>query len=296
MKRLSIIIISIIMFSSGWLTAGETTAAFLKLGSDAKSFGMGNVSAVIPNNINSIILNPAGLSSMKNKEISATFANLYADMRYGFIGIGLPIQKLDTGCGFGIQYLNSGEIEKRGIDRENFGNYSNKDLAVNIAYGRSFGNIYIGLNSKYITSRIEQEKADALVFDLGGIYKTKHRIDLGVTIKNLGSGLRYLDKKSPLPLTLTFGASYKLNVSLLLAVDLKNSIYENETTLSFGMEYLVLSAIALRTGYAAGNKLQISGLSGGFGISALKDYVLDYAFMPHNELGNIQKISFKLNF
>jgi len=295
MKRLSIIIL-ITFLMPALAMAGGASASFLKLGSGARAIGMGNAFSAIANDINSITLNPAGLSNMRNKEMSATFANLFAGMQYGFIGWGMPISKLDATFALGVQYLNSGEIEQRNANRQKVGNYANKDMAINMGYGRKFSNINLnlGINLKYITSQIEEERASAFAMDIGGIYKTKHGMNLGLAVQNMGSGLKYIDKTNSLPLTLTVGAGYQIKTGTLLVMDIKNSVYEKKTTISLGMEYSILPMFNLRTGYLTGNDLQ--SLSGGFGIAIAKDYNLDYAFTPYGELGSTQRISLKARY
>ncbi|MBI4802203.1 MAG: PorV/PorQ family protein [Elusimicrobia bacterium] len=253
------------------LMSGGITASFLKLNSDARTMGTGNSFAAISNGVNSIILNPAGLSNIQNKEIAMNYSNLYADMRYGFIGWGMPIDQLDAAFALGAQYLNSGEMEQRDINRKNTGSYTNKDMTINLGYGRNFPemNLNLGLNVKYITSKIEEESANTLAMDIGGIYKTKQGINLGLTVQNIGSGLKYIDKKDPLPLTISAGAGYQMKAGPLLALGIKNSVYEKKTTISLGMEYSILSAFNLRTGYLTGKDL--SSVSGGFGIAITKD-------------------------
>ncbi|MBI4656857.1 MAG: hypothetical protein HY746_08960, partial [Elusimicrobia bacterium] len=151
-----------------------------------------------------------------------------------------------------------------------------------------------------ITSEIAGEKAQTGAIDLGITHKFKNKpITAGITAKNIGPGLKYINQRDPLPLSITLGMAYDLIPGFRLAMDVKRLIYDKENTISLGTEYHVTNGFFLRAGYmAAGNQKQKAGpenITGGVGIKLLGNEI-DYAVSPVNELGDTQKISIKKKF
>ncbi|MBI4054923.1 MAG: hypothetical protein HY402_02185 [Elusimicrobia bacterium] len=92
-------------------------------------------------------------------------------------------------------------------------------------------------------------------------------------------------------------------------MDLKYQPHDKKVVVGMGTEYQVLSTLSLRAGYAAfqgkgagqfdGSETEslssLAGLSGGFGLR-LGGYLLDYAFTPFGDLGNVQRVSLSARF
>ena len=89
---------------SSAVQAGNTTAAFLKIGVGARPIGMGNAFTAVADDINSLAWNPAGLSLLSRRELGVMHSELFADTRYDFLGYAHPMK---TGTlGLGINYLS----------------------------------------------------------------------------------------------------------------------------------------------------------------------------------------------
>jgi len=286
--------------AAGRAYPADTTAAFLKLGFDARTEGLGNSCAAATEGAGAAALNPGALALIKAREFGFTHSALFGDIRHNSANYAQPLE--NGAFGLGIQYLTQGAIEQRDSDRRIIGEYKSYDRAVNLAYGRNFGgDIRLGLNVKYLTSVIEDESASGFAFDLGGVYELG-KVRLGLAARNMGSGLKFMDRTGRLPLSLAFGAAYRLNNGLLLAFDIKNSPYDRKTVVSLGTEYTVFSRVFLRAGYTkSAESLNPGGsgigdaLTGGMGLNFL-NCKLDYAFSPYGELGNIQKLSLAAGF
>ncbi len=285
--------------------AGNTTAAFLKIGVGARPVGMGNAFTAVANDVNALVWNPAGLCQLSMKEMTATHTELFVDTRYDFIGYAQPAK---TGVlGFGVNYLSQGKIESRSADRQVTGGFDASDMAVNLAYSRFVApEVGLGVNFKYLKSQIADVSAQGWAVDLGGLYKTPIRgLGLGLAVQNLGPGLKFLEERSSLPLSFTAGAGYRLpGMGMLLALDVKYMLYDKKTSVSVGTEYSVFSFVTLRAGYlaaltggtGAGDfKRASNSMGAGFGLK-LRGIGADYAFTPFGELGNTQRFSLSMRF
>lgn len=173
------------------------------------------------------------------------------------------------------------------------------DLALNLAYAKSFdSSLRLGGGVKYIQSRIAEVSAQTFAVDLGGQYEFEKmgpgHPQLGLAVQNLGPGLKFLDERSSLPLTVAVGAGYRLPVGLLGAIDYKRRPY-SKSEVNVGAEYAVLPSFAIRAGYSSGGAGALDGFAAGFGIKA-RGYALDYSMAPFGELGLVQRFSLGAKF
>lgn len=280
--------------------ASGTAASFLKLGSGARATGLGGAYTAVSGDINTISFNPAGLASLKRSEAGFTRAELVEGVSYNFLGYSMPAAK--GNIGLGINYLGQASIEGRGANREVTGSFQASDTAVNLAYARPVTAWSgLGLNFKYITSRIAGETANGWAVDAGWQYKMPVKgLGLGFAVQNLGPRMKFLDEGSSLPLTARAGAGYMLLDNVLFSLDLSRQVNEKKTVFSFGSEYAVFNSLFLRAGYLAsavsgGSIADAGGLKAGFGF-ILRNFNLDYAVTPFGDIGRAHRISLGAGF
>ncbi|MEW6685683.1 MAG: PorV/PorQ family protein [Candidatus Edwardsbacteria bacterium] len=209
---------------------GTQAASFLLLPYDAKSLGRSGVSSSLKGEATCIYGNPAGLSSIKWREIQVSGAEWLAEINYGSVLLALPLSKFGVG-GVGLFYLNSGSIPKLGSSGENWGDFSVTDLALNLSFSRealssvkggsALGgkSLSIGGTFKIIQEQIDDKRGYATAFDLGAIYEINLlRTRLGLTAKNWGSAFSWAGgRKESLPTSINFGFTsnfFKERISL----------------------------------------------------------------------------------
>ncbi len=281
--------------------AGGTTAAFLKLGSGARAIGLGGAYTAVSGDINAISYNPAGLAALRRSEAGFTRAELVEGISYNFLGYSRPAAK--GNIGLGVNYLGQSSIEGRGANREATGSFQASDTAVNLAYARPLtGRAALGLNFKYITSRIAGETANGWAVDAGWQYEMPVKgLGLGFAVQNLGPKLKFLDEGSALPLTASAGAGYMLLDNVLLSLDVSRQVSEKSAVFSLGSEYAVFNSVFMRAGYLTSAASGGSGLAdtgafkAGFGLK-LKGFNLDYAVTPFGDIGKAHRISLGAGF
>ncbi|MFH0947480.1 MAG: PorV/PorQ family protein [Elusimicrobiota bacterium] len=300
--------------------AGTTSAAFLDIPVGVRNIAMGETGAT-SNDVNAIYWNPSGLADVSSKQLSLMHAIWFEDISYENLyycqpmGIGV--------LGFGLNYLYMHSIEKYD-EYDNFLNetYKPSDMMVILGYARKLllrgapprrGDeaIAIGLNIKYISSKLEDETGTAFAIDVGGIYD-KFRIKnselrIGLAIQNIGTKMKFIDEKYALPMNIKLGCSYNFmplisqSPNLLISAFDINKPIDNDVRVNFGTEYsrkfgenILLSG---RVGYKTNTEGYdaIDGLSVGFGFS-FQDYSIDYAFVPYGDLGDTHRISLIARF
>ncbi len=306
---------ALLLCSLAAVASAEESAAFLKIPVGARPVAMGSAFTAVADDINALSWNPAGLASLERRQFGATHAELFAGTRYDFLGLAMPTK---TGAwGVSANLLTQGAIEGRDAAGRPSGSFTATDRAVGVGYAfRARDAVSLGAGVKYIDSQIAEASAGAFALDLGGLYRagTLTRYDLPVTlglaVQNLGRGMRFLDRTSPLPLTVSGGLSVRLPAGVGLAFDYRYRPHAEggASEFGFGTEYAIFQAVALRAGYARAGAASsgtrpagqsgvgaFSGLGAGLGLN-VKGWTLDYAFTPFGELGAAQRVSLGFSF
>lgn len=283
-------------------------AAFLKIGTGARPEAMGGAYTAVANDISALHYNPAGLASLMKKEAGITHTEYLLDSKFDFIGYGHPTS-FGT-FGLGMARLATGNQEGRDINRQATGGFTASDSAYTLGFSRSLKgllpraeSVSIGANLKFLESRIGSDSASTMAMDFGAIHRfAKMPLSVGLSVLNVGQGMKFISKRDPLPLTLSLGGAYRVAGALHLALDARHEPYDRRTSVGVGTEYAIFDAFALRAGYASqgpmvsnGGSSPLNGLGGGFGLK-LKNYTADYTFTPFGDLGNVQRISLGARF
>ena len=285
-------------------SAGTTPVPFLKYGAGARAAGMGNAfSAVADGGADMIYWNPAGIASVARKEASLMYLSGLEGISYGWASHIMPA--LCGNFGAAIQYMSSGDIPGTGINGESLSDFSTYDFALALSYARYYdfgkaGMLDYGANLKYIYSKIDAS-ASAFAVDIGAIFTlSDNATSFGAVMQNAGTSIKYNEESEVLPFVVRAGASRVFFEKLLIAFDL-NFPNDNDIFPSFGAEYSLNvmqdADIAVRAGYD-GRQKDIDGfsrLNAGFGFKYM-DYMFDYAFSPHGDLGNVHRVSLGILF
>ncbi len=295
------------IFLFGLISAAtaQESAAFLKLGVGARAVGMGGAYTALADDVNALFWNPAGLSRLSKRELGFTHAELVAGMRYDVVGYAHPLG-FGTLAG-GAAYLTQGTIEGRDAAGKPTGGFSAHDSALTLGYAAKVQEMRLGATMKVVQSQIANVSAQTAALDLGAQYELADlgvgRPLLGLSVLNVGPGLKFQDQRSPLPLTVGVGLGYRLPPALLFALDVKNHPNAKNSDVSIGAEYALVSGFTMRAGYGSaraasasqGAQTALNGFAVGFGLKA-SGYNLDYAITPFGELGNVQRFSLGARF
>ncbi|MFC2061073.1 PorV/PorQ family protein [Elusimicrobiota bacterium] len=308
--RTFILFISTICFSMSGADAGiftkdkigTTSAQFLKLGIGARPVAMGEAFAGLADDVNAIYWNPAGLNLIDGRQISAMHSIWFEEIAFSWAGY---TQKAYNGTiGIAVNYLTAGTMDSYDNTGEALDEtYTAYDLAFTCAYAREISEIPLGISLKIINSKIEDESAIGIAADIGALktISESRNIKAGLVIQNLGSGLKFIDTRDPLPLNIKIGSYMNmLEEDLLLTCDVNFPI-DNQINAHIGAEYRYdIGDVSLypRIGYKTNtiNDLDsLSGLSAGFGVF-YSNISLDYAWVPYWEFGSTHRVSANFKF
>jgi hypothetical protein len=244
--------------------------------------------------------NPAGLAAMDSSAAGLMHAVYFQDIAYEYGVFAAPVEKLGV-LAFSVQYLSVGklaEVDNTGAPTGN--SFSPNDAALSAVYAKRLGSFDLGLAVKYIRSQI-RESASTFAGDLGARTEIG-KYALGLSVLNVGNGLKFRDEESGLPTTIRLGGSVLLRPEWLLSVDVA-APKGTGPLLAAGAEYSLISdpntSFALRAGYNTRYVPSRLGLLAGMSLGAglgLGDTSIDYAWSPYGDLGATQRFSIAVKF
>jgi len=303
-KQLKFLSILVICTVSVFAETGETGANFLKISPGARPVGMGGAYTAIATDINALYYNPAGIVRSRQYQIGATHTEWLEGIKYDFAGGIIPTGK--GAIGISAIYLTTGKIEGRDEQGNKSKDFYSSDLAITLTHARQINSrTQIGGSIKIIKQTIADEDANGIAVDIGIKQEISNRLNLGLTVRNLGPKMKFIEEKYSLPLSMTAGISYNLTGILNLAMDMTYEPIEKKKVLCIGTEIMPAGFITLRAGYLfqaiqtfynSNDKLtEQNGFGGGIGIRIF-GYNLDYAIVPYSHLGTTQRVSFDVRF
>jgi len=284
----------------GKKAVGTSGAQFLKLGVNARAIGMGEAYSAVADGSDAIFWNPAGLTNVENKSFSLMHAVYLQNIYYDFGSYALKAGRIGT-IALSAQYLASDSINQTDEFGTELGTIKPYDTAISLAWAKELdlteydeGRFSVGVTGKWIKSKITEEAATEAA-DVGISWKPLEKMRLSLGARNLGPALKFEQEGDDLPASINAGGSYNLKF-LLLALDV-NFPRDNDANVSLGAEYRKNISrdmnIFARAGYSSRNTADLdtfSSVSFGSGIG-LRNYSLDFAWVPFGKLGNTYRFS-----
>jgi hypothetical protein len=277
---------------------GATAADFLKIGIGAKARGMGGAFIGLADDPSALYWNPAGLSQLEYPQIMFMHDRWAQDIRYEYLGCAFPIDPSST-VAFAVVFLHMGEILGYDENDKPTSFCSAYDAAMLLGYSRRISSrLSLGWTAKGILEKLEAEKAHAAAFDMGLFYDSP-TLSVGISLRNLGTKLKFVNKEHPLPTSLKAGIAIKaLNDHLVLSTD-ADLFTVFPPASRHGIECNFLNVLFVRGGVECETQNQNSPGSTtptvGGGIKVSK-FQLDYSYSSVNSMGNLHNFSLIYKF
>jgi hypothetical protein len=291
--------------------AGETgsaAASFLKFSPSPRGTAMGEAFTSVTEDAYSAWWNPAGLASVEAPELAATYNDSMQDVTNQYLSVAYPLRYGST-LGFNLTRLSVAPFQGYDAQGVKTGKVEASDLAVGAAYGRTLLKDEIerpvlnaGAGLKVISETLDSASARTAALDLGAIYYLRpanywmskapaQEFRVALAVKNIGPGLKFDKRSSPLPMAATLGGAWVSHpggsASLILSLDQTIARDESYNT-AFGAEYVAFQLLSFRAGYRTGQEIG-SGLRVGVGFR-LSFMDIDYSMSPYGELGAMHKL------
>jgi len=230
----------------------------------ARAAGMGYAYAT-ESDAWSLFNNPAGLGELK--ELSAVFG---LENKYGIEGFN------SMGAGI-ISNIKVGTI---GVSAFRFGDDLYNEQIVSLAYSNKFGIASLGFKVDYLQYNVEGFGSNGVfMIDFGGVATITEELLFGAYVRNINQAkvAELADERAPT--LLNAGLSYRPLDKLHLNLEAEKDL-DYDATLRVGMEYMILSKLAVRIGANTEPFTNYAGL--GFKTRRLQ---VDYAVTKDRNLG-----------
>jgi hypothetical protein len=329
-KRIKIICLTAVIvglfasISFGQTKLAQTGFNFLSVSSDARSGAMGDAVNSLTGFSGAMAFNPASMAEMPTFFNANFNMNKWiADINYLSFSMIISPSSGDYGnIGLSFQSVDYGDVEGTMVDAGNpngyieTGNIKPTAYAFGIGYSKMLNDKFgVGARVKYTSQSLgestmmtnagdvsrKKNKADALAFDFGTVYKTGIKsIAFGMSVTNFSKEIKFEEEKFQLPLLFTIGISANLfdfvdmpiaNQDLLISVDWTHPRSHPEQ-LKLGAEYKFMKILSLRGGYVGGN--DENDFSYGLGISYFGVEV-DYAYTPFIHFDSVQRFTARIS-
>ncbi|MBN1384646.1 MAG: PorV/PorQ family protein [Elusimicrobia bacterium] len=281
--------------------AGSTSAEFLLIPKGAKASAMAGTYTSGGNDSTVIYYNPAGIALIKEKDISFSHSQWLESINLENLSYSAPLNKAFS-IGVGLEYLGIRGIAGMANQLSPIDDFSSHDLSMvtGISYLLN-KNISFGLNTRYIEEKIDDEKATAISFDFGSIYRQRinsHKhLSIGIAVQNIAlTKPKFIDQTEDIPAKIVSGISYKpLGEALLLSSDLV-LMKGSKPSINTGSELFVYDTLCMRFGYKLDTAFENhSRITCGAGI-IFENMSIDYAYLPFESLTDTHTLSIGFKF
>ncbi|MCK4936245.1 MAG: PorV/PorQ family protein [Elusimicrobiales bacterium] len=278
------------------------SATFLKIPVGARPAALGGAFSAFKGDVNSIAYNPGALSYINETGISLMRANYIGGIKHDWLSLARP-HRNGAVSAIAINSLSINSIDGYANDGTPADSVSSADLAFNFAHARKLSDkIGFGLNLKYITERLDTERANAFAADLGVLIESPiENLDFAFVAENLGSKMKFIEDAFYLPARAKAGFLYKRNILNLKCAYSAEMIIPADGKKSFltGLETIFNNQFFLRAGWQNSRDLG-SEITYGLGymlkVSQKMNMNIDYAFADYGEFGNVHRFGITLKF
>lgn len=210
------------------LNVVTTSVPFLRISSDARAGGMGDVGIATPTDVNAVFWNVGKLSFAKAKgEIGASYTPWLRDMAGDMYSLSLNgMLKLteDEAIYAGVRYFSLGDMQFEDDKGNRLQSFHPREWSAGGGYSRKISQRSgIGIGLKFIYSNLANKGVDgnsykagtAVAADLGyyfnGVNSSGTGWSFGAALSNLGSKIGYTNdakQKNYIPANLGIGAAF----------------------------------------------------------------------------------------
>ena len=194
---------------------GKNIYQFLNLAQSARQAALGGKTVTLVDyDVNQAFYNPATINEKMSNRLSTNFGNYYGEVTYGTAAYAYTYDKHLQTFHAGVSYINYGSFEGRDELGNPTSDFTGSEAALSLgyAYNLPWTDVYMGVNTKLISSTLESYNSWGAAVDLGLLYiDTQNDINYGLAVRNLGAQITpYADTREKLPLSIDAGISQLL--------------------------------------------------------------------------------------
>jgi hypothetical protein len=260
--------------------------------------GAGVISAIGPS---AMYFNPALTASLKSFAVNINYTKWFLDTYEQSLFITRPLPYFNLGLG--IVNFNAGELEYRPDHPTDnpYGTFNPSDFNFFLNISRSAPKIMYGISARLYYEKIYENTASGFGADAGLSFDALPNLQIGCTITNFGTTMRFIQEDFWLPTKFSAGFDYNINfrqnnspLKLKVTSDLGYLFYDKKTELNSGLELSLKDKYFARAGYKSSE--QTNHYNFGFGL-IIKKFRIEYAYSPFNlNIGNVHHFSLSIGY
>jgi hypothetical protein len=245
---------------------GTSGAQILTQNTGIQGAGMASARAAGSGSLEALSFNPAGLANLPAGEIKLMHAGGVEGLATEWLGAAAPASGLGT-LAAQVSYRSAPPIDNQ-VPSEAAVSWRDIIFGIGLA-GQWTKELSMGFGAKVFVLTLGSAEASGLALDLGGQYRLTPELNLGLALKNFGTGVKFLTYEDPLPFSITAGSEYRLwteaKQSLLAELDFEYQAVDQIGVVRLGAEYASGKTFSARAGYAYQTVKSVSGPS--FGVT-----------------------------
>lgn len=213
---LILLVITFFFKTNAQTLGGNAVFSFLKMPASTQLSSLGGVNvSEISNDISMAFQNPSLLRKEMHQQINSSFNQFIGGIQNMNISAGYYLKKMNANFGFGIQYLNYGNISESDASGNILGNVKPIDYTIQFMFSKQHkDNWFYGITAKYIQSNYGQFRSNGVGMDIAVSYLSNDKnLQASFVVNNLGTQLKAYNgsnKKEELPFDVKAGISKKL--------------------------------------------------------------------------------------
>lgn len=250
MKRILIILVSLLSSLPSWAQEGSFSQTVLRLPTSSHVAALGGENISLTEDTPwAGMSNPALLSGVSNLSLGLNFMTYAGGSTYAGAEFVKAFGERHTGAAF-AQMLSYGEMSETDASGHELGSFSPKDIVFGVGYSYLLSDRWAGgANLKGIYSKYADFSAFALAVDLGINYLDEENdLSISATMMNIGAPLKTFDDRTErLPYNLQVGFSkgmahlpvrFSVTLTDLTRWRTKDYFHPADEKLSFGKKAL----------------------------------------------------------
>ena len=210
MKRILIVLVSLLSSLPSWAQEGSFSQTVLRLPTSSHVAALGGENISLTEDTPwAAMSNPALLSGVSNLSLGLNFMTYAGGSTYAGAEFVKAFGERHTGAAF-AQMLSYGEMSETDASGHELGSFSPKDIVFGVGYSYLLSDRWAGgANLKGIYSKYADFTAFALAVDLGINYLDEENdLSISATMMNIGAPLKTFDDRTErLPYNLQVGFS-----------------------------------------------------------------------------------------
>ena len=254
---------------------------------------LGSAFVGVADDASALFFNPAGLSGLKNPQVSLNHNSYLAGTFQETLEGAFPVGDMG-GLAFALDYVSWGSLDLRDNLGVSQGSYNDTDIGLTAGWGKEWAKGFsTGLSVRGLQQKVVNDLYNSVAADVGLLWSPQKDLRLGVAYLNLGTPVA----GSSLSGELKGGGSLHLDLNshLGLLATLSGSWVPNGVASGQGgLECVLDGQWALRVGgQVPFYDNQVAGFTNFTAGAGLKigAFALDYAYLPFGTLGTSHRIS-----